>query len=235
MPPPAPRRACRRAARGPSRARVPTRRGRKYVPPESGIEPDLAERLDEARRLRRDHDVAGEREVGAGAGGDAVDRADDRHRQRAQRQHQRLVVALDRRAEVDGRAAGRDRAVAPGPARRRSRGRRRSAAARAPTRRPSTRAERVAHLGVHRVVEAVEPVGPVERQPRDAAVDGEQDRARSSCVAPRDRPTNAARRQTCRDAGRRGSGWRRTRRRSAPRWPPDWRRCRGSRRTPPTG
>ena len=108
--------ACSAVSLSPSSARpiaraVPTSRGRKYVPPESGIEPDLAERLDEARRLRGDDDVAGEREVGARAGRDAVDRADDRQRQRAQREHQRLVVALDRRAEIDRRVAGRHRAI----------------------------------------------------------------------------------------------------------------------------
>src|SRR5438034_2066069 len=37
-------------------------------------EPDLAERLNEARRLRGDDDVAGERDVRAGAGGNAVHR-----------------------------------------------------------------------------------------------------------------------------------------------------------------
>jgi len=35
--------------------------------------------------------------------------------------------------------------------------------------------ERIAHLGVHRVVEAVEAIGTIERQPGDALLDGEED------------------------------------------------------------
>ena len=82
-----------------ARARaVPTRRGRNQVPPQSGIRPMRGEGLHKARRARRQHDVAGEREIGAGAGGDAVDGADDRQRQRADLQDQRVVM---RRA--DGR------------------------------------------------------------------------------------------------------------------------------------
>ena len=49
---------------------------------------------------RREHDVAGERDVGAGAGRDAVDGADDRHRQGAQLLHERSVIGLDGAAEI---------------------------------------------------------------------------------------------------------------------------------------
>ena len=39
------------------------------VPPQSGTQAELREGLDEFRRACGQHDVAGEREVGAGAGG----------------------------------------------------------------------------------------------------------------------------------------------------------------------
>src|ERR1019366_4789600 len=71
-----------------------------------GDEADLREGLDEARRARRDDDVATEREVRAGPRGDAVDRRDDRYRHRSDTQGQRLVVALDGGADVGRRATG---------------------------------------------------------------------------------------------------------------------------------
>jgi hypothetical protein len=43
-----------------------------------GDQADRGEGLDEFRRSGGDHDVAGERDIGAGAGGDAVDPGDDR-------------------------------------------------------------------------------------------------------------------------------------------------------------
>ena len=89
-------------------------------------------------------------------------------RQRAQPEHQRLVVALDRRAEIHGRVAGRDGAIAeilPGAEPAAGAGQEQHA-----HRRVGLDArENVAHFGVHRIVEAVEPVGTIERQPRDAA------------------------------------------------------------------
>jgi len=45
-----------------------------------------------ARRARRYQDVAGEREIGAGAGSDTVHRADDRDREGADLQDQRVVM-----------------------------------------------------------------------------------------------------------------------------------------------
>ena len=44
---------------------------------------------------------------GAGAGGGAVDRGDDRHRQGEQRLDQRIVMRLQRRADIVGQAAAR--------------------------------------------------------------------------------------------------------------------------------
>src|SRR5260370_1238581 len=72
-----------------------------------GNQADAREGLDEARRLRRQHDIAGQRQIGAGAGGDAVDGADHRQRQGAQLADQRIVVVeqvpdLSRR-QVDNR------------------------------------------------------------------------------------------------------------------------------------
>jgi hypothetical protein len=61
--------------------------------------------------FRGQHDVAGQRQVGAGAGGHAVDGADHRHRQGAQRRHQRGVEFFDRFAEVDAGGARFDGAV----------------------------------------------------------------------------------------------------------------------------
>src|SRR5262249_13080993 len=57
---------------------------------------DLAEGLDEARRARRQHDVAGQRDVGPRARGNAVDGADDRLRQAAQAPDQRIVPGFER-------------------------------------------------------------------------------------------------------------------------------------------
>ncbi len=81
-------------------------------PPESGMRPILQNAWMKLADFAAMHEIAGEREIGAGARGDAVDRADDRQRQRAQPEHERLVVALDRRAEVHRLAAGRDGAIA---------------------------------------------------------------------------------------------------------------------------
>ncbi len=50
-----------------------------------GNQAQFAERFDKAGRAGGDDDIAGQRKIGAGAGGDAVDGADDRHWQRAQR------------------------------------------------------------------------------------------------------------------------------------------------------
>ena len=101
-------------ARPSARAR-PTSRGSSQVPPQSGTRPILAKAwMKLAERAAIDH-VAAEREVGAGAGGDAVDRGDHRHRHRAHPQRQRLVEALDRGADVGRLAAGlevgRDRRI----------------------------------------------------------------------------------------------------------------------------
>ena len=60
--------------------------------------------------LRGDDEVAGERDIGAGARGDAVDARDDRLRHGREAADERVPARLDRVAEVD-RFAGRDGAV----------------------------------------------------------------------------------------------------------------------------
>ena len=128
---------------------------------------ELAERLNEARRARRDHQIAGQRDVRARAGGHAVDGGDDRHRQIAQREHQRLVVLLDRLAEIDALPARRDGAIAEILAgAEAAAGAGEHQHARSAIFRQAT--ERIAHFAMHLDVEAVEPIGPVQRQPRDA-------------------------------------------------------------------
>ena len=130
--------ACSAASGSPVSARPsarawPTRRGSTQVPPLSGNQADRGEGLDELGALRGDDDVAGERDIGAGAGGDAVDPRDHRHRQRRS-----ACGSADCSA---ARPTRRDRPPRPAPprgrsdpARRRSRGRRRSgpASARSP-------------------------------------------------------------------------------------------------------
>ena len=63
---------------------------------------DLAEREHEPGGLGGDPEVAGERERGAGAGGDAVDRRDDRLGQAAHRPDQRVVALADLDVERGG-------------------------------------------------------------------------------------------------------------------------------------
>jgi len=65
----------------------------------------------EGRRARRQHDVAGERNVGAGAGRDAVDRGNDWKRQCAQLAHKRVVMGVERVPE-HGRLAVRGHPLA---------------------------------------------------------------------------------------------------------------------------
>eukprot|EP01022_Parablepharisma_sp_SALTPOND_P021539 TRINITY_DN427_c0_g2_i1.p1 TRINITY_DN427_c0_g2~~TRINITY_DN427_c0_g2_i1.p1 ORF type:complete len:1279 (+),score=502.02 TRINITY_DN427_c0_g2_i1:12957-16793(+) len=77
-----------------------------------GDQPQLAEHFDEIGRACRQHDVAGQRDIGAGTGSHAIDGADHREGQGAQRFHQWAIVFLDGFAQVDGGVARLDGAVA---------------------------------------------------------------------------------------------------------------------------
>src|SRR4029077_3402707 len=70
------------------------------------------ERLDKARRARRDHDIASKGKAGAGTRGDAGDGGHDALLEVAQASDQRIVVALETLAEVAPSLAGRLPALA---------------------------------------------------------------------------------------------------------------------------
>jgi hypothetical protein len=70
-----------------------------------GNQADPGEGLDETGAAGGDHEVAAEREVGAGAGGDAVDGGDHRHRQVGNAVGQWPVLAFDHGAHI-GRTVG---------------------------------------------------------------------------------------------------------------------------------
>ena len=148
----------------PSARAWPTRRGKHPRAAAVRDQADRREALDELGRLRRDDDVAGERDVGAGARGDAVHPGDDRLRQARQRADQRVPALLDRLAEID-RLARRDRAVVevlPGAEAAAGAGQHDHA-------RIAEAGERVAQFLVHLRGEAVEPVRAVERDTGDRA------------------------------------------------------------------
>ena len=131
----------------------PTRRGRCQVPPVSGIRPSLQNTSTKLADSRRQHDVAGQRQVGARAGGHAVDGADrPASAARAASAPAGRSSCSTECAQVDAAARPVRRRGRTGPGRRKSRGRRRSAAARARvavglTVRPARRALRGASPG----------------------------------------------------------------------------------------
>ena len=84
-------------------------RGRMNVPPLSGMTPIFANDWMNVALGRREDDVAREGEVGAGAGGDAVHRADDRLLERANRADDRVVAVAHEVAEVGHHAVLRRR------------------------------------------------------------------------------------------------------------------------------
>src|SRR5438128_1445786 len=75
-----------------------------------GNEAEGGEALDEFGGPGGNDDVAGKRDVGAGAGGDSVDAGDHRLRHGRETADQRVPAGLDGIAEIDGFAGG-DRAV----------------------------------------------------------------------------------------------------------------------------
>src|SRR5262245_54360208 len=137
-------------------------------------EPDFAEGFHEARRARSEDDVARKRDVGASAGSDAVDCAHNGPRQLAERPNQRVVMRADRIAEVHGLCIWCNDAVrqvltgaktASGP----------SEEHRANVAPPLNFAERIAQAFMHLGVEAVESIGPVERDRGVAVLHFKQD------------------------------------------------------------
>src|SRR6185436_5075597 len=136
-------------------------------------EAEFAEGLNEARRAGREHEITRQRDVCASAGGDAIDCSDDRHRQIAQREHERLVVLVDRLAEIDALPARRDGAVAEilAGAETTARAREHEYTCGAVCRQL---AQCVAHFTVHLDVETVQAVRPIQRQTRDAIAHVEQ-------------------------------------------------------------
>ncbi len=158
------------------RARAaPTSRGSAQVPPASGMRPMRAKGLQEAGAARGVHQVAGQRDVGAGAGGDAVDGADYRFLQRRDELDQRIVGLLQPTAGIEARSVGGPAdlgqvlAGREGPA---GAGQHHHPALRIGARRLQSGTQ----LGMHAEREGIELVGPVERQLRDAAFLRNQDR-----------------------------------------------------------
>ena len=126
-----------------------------------GDEADIGEDLQEARRLRGNDDVAGERNIGPGPGRHTIDGSDHRAAEAAQAAHQRVVVALETVAEIGSRVVGANTirevlASAETPACTREDNRSASVVR---FRRVKRRAESL----MHRDVEGVEARGPVQR------------------------------------------------------------------------
>ena len=74
-------------------------------------ETDAGERLQEMRRFRRQHNVADERDVGAGPRCWAIDRAHDRLWQIADRPNDRIVALIERFPKVGTGLTRRERPV----------------------------------------------------------------------------------------------------------------------------
>ena len=144
------------------------------VPPASGTRPSRANGLQEGRRARRQHDVAGQRDVAGGAGRRAVDRADHGKRQRAQLADQRIVVLFERLARHDHLARRRDPLVEilAGRERASRAGQQQRAAALVLLGLGDGRRQRL----VHRLGEGVEPVRAVERDDAIAGAPVDQNR-----------------------------------------------------------
>ncbi|MNS24824.1 hypothetical protein D3C72_567000 [compost metagenome] len=135
---------------------------------------DLAEGLDEAGRAGRQHQVAGQRDVGTGAGSHAVHRADHRQRQVAQGAHQRVVELVDRFAQVRHLGARGDVAIGQVLAGAET------TAFGSQQQHPCFAAlayllECLAHFQVHGGIEAVQLLGAIQREEGDAVLDGKQD------------------------------------------------------------
>ncbi len=149
---------------------VPTRRGRKYVPPAVRHETDAREDLTETRRVGRDAQIGGQRDVQAGSRGHAVDAAENGFLEPLHAKDT-AVQALDERSTeiaLEERrrafaatlliAAGRERPSSTGEDYRSHRGV------------GLELDEDALHLAHHRLVHGVQGLGPVEGEGHDAVV-----------------------------------------------------------------
>jgi len=131
-----------------------------------GEQPDLAERLNEARGFRGDHEIAGERDARPCSGCHTVDSGDHRAGQLPQAANQRVVSGIDRGAEIERRSVWNSGAIAEilpggeGTACPREHEDARSAATRL--------CDCAAQVCMHRGIERIELVGTIERDARHA-------------------------------------------------------------------
>ena len=125
--------------------------------------------------MRGDDNITGQGDIRPGPGRDAIDGANDRHGQRFQLAHQRVIALLQRLTQIRGLCAGRDGAIRQILARRKPLPRPRDQQATRPVLRRLHLFQGVAQLLVHGGVEAVQLVGAVQGQGGDAHLDLEQD------------------------------------------------------------
>jgi hypothetical protein len=149
-----------------------------------GNEPDIRERLDEFCTLRRKHDVGGKGDIGAGSRRHAIHRADHRLRQPDEPPDERIVTIFERLPQIDAICARCDRAIRKIlPGAKATPGTRDQKSANFGI--PLDTRQRFRNLTVHFDIEAVQTARPVERQPRGALRDIEQNRVirhrRTSC------------------------------------------------------
>ena len=96
-----------------ARARAsPTRWVRKKLAPLSGTRPMRMKAWTKRRGPGGQHDVAGQGEAGAGAGGDAIDRADERQAGGPDAAHDLMVIAVGQGLQV-GRAVRAGHEIGP--------------------------------------------------------------------------------------------------------------------------
>ena len=161
--PPVPPGVCRQASPAPWRVLVPTSRGSNHVPPRVGHQPQPTEGLHKTGGARGEHDIAGQSNVGTGACSDPVHGGD----------HRALHGGECDESTDCSSAPG----IRPDPAARRS-GVATLSCKSWPAQKPRPRPvssrqrtsvmgfncrERVTQLGVHFAREAVQSVGPVQR------------------------------------------------------------------------
>ena len=151
------------------RPRVADQARQAPCPAAVGNQSELAKGLNEAGGTRRDDQIAGQRDIGARSCRNAIDRRDHGHGQGMQCEHQRIVVLVHGSPEIEADRAPRCaiREILAGAESAAGTGEHQHAGAAARI----ARASACLHLAVHLDVEAVELVGPIQRQPGDAIVE----------------------------------------------------------------